>query len=562
MDNKIYFTNIVKLIKPYMKHIVSVSLLLFVTMVLNLFLPIVQKKIIDDAIMKRNIRLLMYLIFLTCFLCILIALVSYICSIIQLHINFNLNERLQLQAIEHAFRLKYKYIQDQGIFKICKDADICIENICQLTDGTIFSLILQIFQFVGIIVSLLIINWKLTLLGFLILPCRAMISTFISKKMGQYSDENIRNHQKLHKWEDDAFTSVYDIKLWNIYSKKTCEYKKLLRNRNKNVEKMERLNSLDQLLGMALNNISYNFIYFVAALLIWKENITLGGLLVFTTYFNYLLEPINLFSTLSIMLADVKPSIENWKDFMELEEEGSASKGAIIDNLERPLCIEFENISYSYGKRMIFENVNLSFNEGENIAIVGENGSGKTTFINLLLAFLKPDTGTIKLNGKDVFSIDIDSYREVFGVVMQNPTLFDASILDNLSLFGKNVLPQNITGLPLLDFINKLQEKSQSRVGNKSGYLSGGEKQKIAFMRTIFAKKKILILDEPTSNYDKNSEEIFNSILLDKNNSAISIVITHNPEIIEKMDRVICIKDQGIKIYNKTADYFSECVYN
>ena len=124
------------------------------------------------------------------------------------------------------------------------------------------------------------------------------------------------------------------------------------------------------------------------------------------------------------------------------------------------------------------------------------------------------------------------------------------------------MLPQNITGLPLLDFINKLQEKSQSRVGNKSGYLSGGEKQKIAFMRTIFAKKKILILDEPTSNYDKNSEEIFNSILLDKNNSAISIVITHNPEIIEKMDRVICIKDQGIKIYNKTADYISECVYN
>src|SRR5699024_9855950 len=165
------------------------------------------------------------------------------------------------------------------------------------------------------------INWKLTLMGLFVIPCRAIISWFISKRTYNYSDQNLENHKALHKWEDDSFTSVIDIKLWNLFAPKINEYKEILAKKNSNLIRLEKLNKLDMLLGTSLNNIAFNLVYLFAGILIWNDTITIGGLLVFISYFNYLMEPINIFSTLSILLADVAPSVEKWYEFLELEEE-------------------------------------------------------------------------------------------------------------------------------------------------------------------------------------------------------------------------------------------------
>lgn len=553
------YKKILLLLKPYIKSIIGISFLMMLTVAINLVIPILQQRIIDDAILQKDIVLLIKLLAAVVFLCILAALVSYICAKIQVSINYDLNEKLQLKVFSHALKLKIGYIKDQGIFKICKDADQCIDSIGQITDDTVFSLFLESFQFVGIIIALVFINWKLTLLGLLVIPARAIISWLLSKRTYNYSEQNLENHKALHKWEDDSFTSVLDIKLWNLYALKIDEYRDILCRRNNNLKKLERLNRLDALLGTNLNNIAFNLVYLFAGILIWKGSISIGGLLVFISYFNYLMEPINIFSTLSILLADVAPSIEKWYEFLELEEESSVVSSQEISPLLENHCLnmEFKNVSFSYGNRQILKNVNFKINKGESIAIMGENGSGKTTLINLLLRFIQPTNGVINICDTNISNINIEQYRDIFGVVTQSPTLFDATISDNLTLFGKHTLPDNMLTSPLLKFIEKLDKGILSRVGNKSSFLSGGEKQKLVLIRAIIANKKVLVLDEPTSNYDKDSEELFNEMIKTGNNEQISIVITHEPNIIRSVNKILFVNDNQVTTFHSADEYFN-----
>ncbi|MBN2921805.1 MAG: ABC transporter ATP-binding protein [Lactobacillus sp.] len=556
------FKKILILLKPYTKSMLGISFLMLLTTCINLLIPILQQRIIDDAILESNLGLLLKLLVIIIGLCLLTSLISYTCAKIQTRINYDLNEKLQLKVFSHALKLKIDYIKDQGIFKICKDADQCIESIGQITDSTVFSLFLETFQFIGIIVALAFINWRLTLLGLLVVPCRAIVSWLISKRTYAYSDQNLENHRILHRWEDDSFTSVIDIKLWNLYQQKTNEYNSILKNRNKNLIRLEKLNRLDELLGTSLNNIVFNFIYLIAGFLIWKKSITIGGLLVFISYFNYLLEPVNIFATLSILLADVAPSVDKWYEFLALEEEDFCDNN--LSQKERTefyknasVNIEFKDVSFSYGERKILQDVNFKINAGEKIAIVGENGSGKTTLINLLLRFIKPTNGTIDICNLDISKIGIEQYRELFGVVTQSPTLFDATIADNLTLFDKYLLSDNILSSPLLKFVKLLDKGLESRVGNKSSFLSGGEKQKIVLVRAIIANKKILVLDEPTSNYDKDSEELFNEMIKTGNRNQIFIVITHEPSIIKSVDKILHVNNSSVTVYDSADAYLS-----
>ena len=175
----------------------------------------------------------------------------------------------------------------------------------------------------------------------------------------------------------------------------------------------------------------------------------------------------------------------------------------------------------------------------------------------MLLRFIKPTNGTIDICNLDISKIGIEQYRELFGVVTQSPTLFDATIADNLTLFDKYLLSDNILSSPLLKFVKLLDKGLESRVGNKSSFLSGGEKQKIVLVRAIIANKKILVLDEPTSNYDKDSEELFNEMIKTGNRNQIFIVITHEPSIIKSVDKILHVNNSSVTVYDSADAYLS-----
>src|SRR5699024_798244 len=198
--------------------------------------------------------------------------------------------------------------------------------------------------------------------------------------------------------------------------------------------------------------------------------------------------------------------------------------------------------------------LDFDIKEGDKIAIVGENGSGKSTLLNIFLRFYDLQEGSITLNGKAINDYELFSYRDLFSVIMQNPYLFRGTVRDNLTLFGKNELTQEILGNKLLNFVERLPEGYDTDIGSDSSHISGGEKQKIALMRALASKSKILILDEPTAAYDKQSEKDFVDVLRGCDKKII-ILITHEPKLLQFANKIIEIENKQIKQYGSYKEY-------
>ena len=212
--------------------------------------------------------------------------------------------------------------------------------------------------------------------------------------------------------------------------------------------------------------------------------------------------------------------------------------------------IEFKNVNFKYpGKEQnVIENLNLKIENGSKIALLGESGSGKSTFSNLIIGFLKPDEGQVKIDGVDVFE-NFNQTKNLFSYVSQETFLLDESITYNVT-FKKNLnetekkkLIDIIEVVNLKDFINKLDDGFETIVGEKGVKISGGQKQRLTIARALFLNKKILILDEPTNELDEENEfEIIEKIFSKFKKNTI-FLITHNKQLLKYCEKTLHFKN-------------------
>tara|TARA_B100000989_G_C19526278_1_gene467025 strand:+ start:1567 stop:3291 length:1725 start_codon:yes stop_codon:yes gene_type:complete len=215
--------------------------------------------------------------------------------------------------------------------------------------------------------------------------------------------------------------------------------------------------------------------------------------------------------------------------------------------------IEFKNVSFAYNnKSEVFENISFSINKNEFVAIVGESGIGKTTLIDLLAGLVKPTKGEILLNGKGLHSENINNIISAIGYIPQNYNFLDDTIEKNIA-FGEEKsdmekIEKSLSQANLLQFVKSLKNKYYEEIGEQGILLSGGQKQRLAIARSLYLDAQILILDESTSNLDKETEaKIFEEFMSLKNQKTL-VVITHKMMNYQHFDKIISIKDKKIEI--------------
>jgi ABC-type multidrug transport system fused ATPase/permease subunit len=209
--------------------------------------------------------------------------------------------------------------------------------------------------------------------------------------------------------------------------------------------------------------------------------------------------------------------------------------------------ISFRKVGFSYeGGTTVLNNISFHVNTGEKVAIIGANGSGKTTIVNLLLRFLEPTNGEIMINGQAVDRFDIGSYRSLFAVVSQEPYLFYDTIYNNINLAelaNMEEVEKASKQSGASEFIHRMLEREGSKIGKNGAKLSGGEKQKLAVARAIVKDAPIIILDEATSGYDVESDTYLHEVLLRDFGHKTVILITHRYTNLEGLDRVYHLQD-------------------
>jgi len=214
--------------------------------------------------------------------------------------------------------------------------------------------------------------------------------------------------------------------------------------------------------------------------------------------------------------------------------------------------IRFDNVSFSYlNNNLSLKNITLNIKQGETIALVGSTGSGKTTLVNLLTRFYNPTDGKITIANEDINSFDLESFRSNFSFVDQNVRLFNDTISGNISFGQKEKMPMdsiinaaNVSNS--IEFIEKLDHKFDSDIGEDGVTLSGGQRQRLSIARAIAKDSPILILDEATSALDSATEKLVQSAITEMQKGRTTIIIAHRLSTIQNADRIIVLKEGEI----------------
>ena len=277
-----------------------------------------------------------------------------------------------------------------------------------------------------------------------------------------------------------------------------------------------------------------------------KSLITIGDIALYQSYFTTIVNQITSFIGLFPVIAKGFESVTSVGEIL-LAQDVEQNKGKIrLKKVQGKF--EFKQVSFSYDEnKQVLKNLNLTVNEGETIALVGESGAGKSTILNLLVGFNKATDGAICLDGRDMNTINLRTYRKHIAVVPQNTILFSGTIEDNITYGMPNVTPKKLQealrSANLFELIESLPDGLQTKVGEHGNKLSGGQRQRIAIARALIRDPKIILLDEATSALDSISEKEIQKALYNLVKNRTTFIVAHRLSTIRSADKIAVICD-------------------
>lgn len=530
-------------VQKRIKKIVLITFISIIVAVLSMINPLIEEFLIDKGLLDKNLYNLLLTLSLFIISMIGINFLSSMIGIIQENLVLEIEKEMKVKAFKHALSLELIYIRKNGFFKIIEDAEYDISRISQILAYDLISIFWQIFTFVGCVIGLFIVHGSLTLVLLLSIPAKYLIYYITNSKRKEFSEALLSINRKISKWKNGIYDAINEIKLWNLYQKETDILNELYSESNSKIRKLFRLDTFMDLSMNAIDSIFNGVVILYGGWLIWNGKLTIGALFAFISYMTYFVSPVFFIINLKRTISKIKPSIKSYLEYMNLKEEDYTKPlDDLIHNEIKyyPLFFEFKNVSFSFDNKSVFKDLNLKFRSGEIIKIEGENGSGKSTFINLLLKLYSPDSGSIYLNGVDIKNIPNDIYREIFAVMYQSVFLFDGTINENISMY--EIFEDKFDGKELLNFAEKFPAKLDTDVGINGTFLSGGEKQRVALVRTINKKSRILIMDEGTSNCDIETKKYVNRFL-ESGKFELVFIIAHSNSDMSQYNRILTIKN-------------------
>lgn len=540
-----YLGKLLALLKPYKYYLAAIFLCLIASSAIVFLQPLLISRLTDQGLLEMNFSVTVKLTLLIFLLIAAGQIISFLRSWMFVHIHNSFYFSLISRGFQKLMRLKISYFTEKSSAEIIDNMRVDASNAALITDQFFGFTIEYLFRIVSGLVGLFVISWRLTLVVILIVPIKYGIVSLISRKTRKWTQERLEKLSNFTGWFSENIDGIKEIKLWGLYRKQWEEFQKRQKELLKLHQKESLLESVNNNIEMALSWGVTGLLYILGGMQMAEGHLSLGGVFAFISYSGYVTDPIMMLLNLRIFFSTIIPSAERLFQIFELEEESDTGKLKVKQ--DQGIQIEYRQVSYAYENgRSILTSADIKITQGEKVAIVGENGSGKTTFLNLLLRFLEPQEGEITVNGTNINEIEADSYRGLFAVVDQAPYLFSGTIRENIDLdlrTDRETFLRACEKSGADNFIAKLPEKEKSVIGQNGSMLSGGERKKVAVARAMVREAPIIVLDEATAGYDGESDAHLHDFLIHQTEGKTLIVITHNQEHLEGMDRVYCLKN-------------------
>ena len=544
---------IIKKIWPFLQWSRGKSVLLGIGVIiasLSTFLrPQIISRLTDEGLAAKRFDIIL----LWCAVLASVSVLEYANELLQVKVFVNVSnqfvQNLFQKALEKILKAPYSYSQNRTSAELFSTLHNDISRISLLIDRNSLLLLRLGFQIVGGIIGLMILEWRVALLVLFIMPLKQLIVFKMSRKKTILTECYLNEWRSFSEWFGNQTGGIVEIKLWNLYGHKRKEFLKEYKKVPELNEQLEICDGKENILGQGINLLLEVLVYICCGYLLCKNQMSIGNVLAFLSYVMSVSSPLDIFTSIPYIWAQIQPSAKRYVELLEWkEEELELEKEDSIESSE----LIFENVTFGYSEQQhILQNINLKIKEGEKIAIIGGNGEGKTTLIHLILGIVLPVSGKIYMGKKDMTEVGLGNWREHFALVGQKTYLFQGTIKNNIDLYDDMTLAQ------VEKFASEcgLDMKTESREGgynykitDNGANLSGGEKQKIAFLRAIIKNAEIIILDEAFSNCDEKSRKIIRQIVMDEKFNKTVILVSHYKEDFGGVQKIYEIKEGEIRL--------------
>lgn len=542
----------IKYIKPQWKTLLTVIVLTIVATGIGLYLPIINSNLVDKGILAKNFDYVLNISIIYTLAYVVKGFIGLLISSLTAIMNSKIRFKMNQDVFKEIERFKLSYFQNNDPTMIYNNITTDINNVSKLFDGNLLNVFTQMLYLIGGITCVFMINYKLALVAIAIIPIKYFSINFFSKKNKVLTKEYLSIHTDYARWFQDTIQGIRDIKVFNLYEKKENEFSKV---KTKFI-KYERMFSIISSAKEEFDNFITQFIiiiiYILGTFFIIKNELTYGTIVAFLTYLVYVSTPISYLTNIKFIFSGIIPSAKRLKEIFETEKEIYNQK-IPVSVLKEDSIIELKGVSYSFADKKLIDDIDLTFKVGEIVALVGDNGSGKTTIGNLLLRFIEPNEGAILLDGINIKEMDLNSYREMFAVADAKSHLFQERLSYNINFNEKEIDEID-------DIIQKSQLKNSEIVLMRSqlklceSNVSSGEKQKIIIARVFYAAKQISIFDEATANLDKKSRENIEEVMVKNSKNSLKIIITHSKDILQYVDQIVMLHEGKVTCFENVQE--------
>jgi len=517
------------------------------------------KHVLDDVFINRDKEMLTLMPFLLIGVFSLKGIGQYVQTYYMSYMGLNVVKTLRNNLVKHLSYQDMRFFQTMHTGEILSRITNDVTRIQVTVTSIIPYLMRESLTIVALTAYVIYMSPKLAFYFLIIMPLAIYPLSRLAKKMKKYSKLSQESTSSMTTRIAEIFSNIEVIKSNSTQELEAKKFKIENQNVFKYLLKQVKINALTSPIMEILGSVAIGAVIYIGGIEVIESRMSVGSFFAFATALFMLYTPIKKISKLYNQSQDAVVANERMFELLNMKATITSGEKKLENKIT---SIKFQDVSLNYKDKIALSHISFEMKKGQTIALVGDSGAGKSSFVNLLVRFYDPNSGKIVVNDIDNKTLTLNSLHQNIAYVTQRIYIFNDTIANNIAYgeaFNKTRVIEALKKAYALEFVEKLEEGINTILSENGNNLSGGQRQRIALARALYKHPSVLILDEATSALDNKSEMLIQKALEALKDEMITITVAHRLSTIENSDTILVFKEGEIVCKNTHQNLLNSC---